>query len=945
MRTDILKEVKNVLLDKGGPLALERFKEGVVGRLIDIKRNHSASNALHHLLARQLKGSDIPCDESWFQVGGQTIRFRPTEYALVTGLHFGNSDFDPYAKHKPPRNGIFNRFFNGVSTKVHVLRKRFNEKSLGKDVEDYLKAANLLVYYLFLLCRDNPVIEDWAWTLVEDFERWDAFPWGSYTYGALSYYIDTVGIAPDQAEKDYHFYGPVWALQIWSYEAVPDLGSQCGFREREEILPRCLRWSTRQMRKIDFATFLEKRRPVYPVLEATSSELDEYYMMSFDNGDMFDVRFEAPVRVASRYETTLKAPVQKARRGTKRPRQSTPLLTPTEGGERARVCCVHGRPCPDNEGGTDRGHDIEDRLRAVIDDRLRAVLTDDSDTGFLAVLRAVIDDRLRAVSGRRRSRSPPLFREEDVISHHSQSRSRQPQPQHVAADEAFSLQPQHVPTEVGTSLQPQHAPTEEAIVFQPQDIPIEEVTAFQPQHIPTETSASWEPQHVPNEAGTPLQPQHAPADEAIVFQPQDIPIEEVTAFQPQHIPTETSASWEPQHVPNEAGTPLQPQHAPADEATALQQFTNLFKSVVPVSHSPIKGASYQTYIPYDKVCTLHSPDKAKKASKPHDKVQTSEPSVDLDDLEEFGEDEDEDTGDKSLGPRERRPSAAIRTPFKGQSPSTAEVLRTQYRKFRISGPNSIAVVTATEAPLNQEFFDDLENTDMDFTQDVIDQYVLFIRTRLGIAKEKNMSTTLVIGTDFYVVLHAELTRLHPKDPNFKKVKGKPTYPKWTLPEGLERLVKGLDTTNSTPWWNVDFIVAICLVGKNHWVTVRIRLVDWKVELYDSLSHLFDEGKASVRDDEMKPITRLMPRLLELSGYWENTTRIKREDEMELRKMPSSAQFAQVDNHSCGPFACMYLDRLVATPDKKLRHSEQINEKYIKKYRWIVGSRIFCLTQI
>ncbi|KAH6760012.1 hypothetical protein C2S51_016961 [Perilla frutescens var. frutescens] len=41
--------------------------------------------------------------EVWFRIGGTNLRFSPTDYALVTGLMVGGSDFDPYIDHHIPR--------------------------------------------------------------------------------------------------------------------------------------------------------------------------------------------------------------------------------------------------------------------------------------------------------------------------------------------------------------------------------------------------------------------------------------------------------------------------------------------------------------------------------------------------------------------------------------------------------------------------------------------------------------------------------------------------------------------------------------------------------------------------------------------------------------------------------------------------------------------------
>lgn len=268
MRCDVFKEILSTLRRIGGPRhgerAIEHFTSGVVGRLIRVRRTGSATGALHHLIARQLQGDHIPPHESWFQLGGRTVRFTPRDYALITGLHFGNTEFDTTETHLIRPDSLFHRHFHAKETKVSELRNKFKERKLGDEMEDYLKAANLLVYYYFLLCRDKMSVENWAWALVEDFEQWDRFPWGAYTYQVLTHYIDTVALTPRQEEIDYHFYGPVWVLQLWMYEAFPRLGRYCGTRDEVIRLPRCLMWETGTV-KADFTTFFDQpvRKSLY----------------------------------------------------------------------------------------------------------------------------------------------------------------------------------------------------------------------------------------------------------------------------------------------------------------------------------------------------------------------------------------------------------------------------------------------------------------------------------------------------------------------------------------------------------------------------------------------------------------------------------------------------------------------------------------------------------
>ncbi|KAL6517757.1 hypothetical protein OROMI_033458 [Orobanche minor] len=261
VREAVFKEIVDTLSGMGrnstvGDRAIESLTTGVLGRLMKVRRTGSTNTALHHLIARQLEGDQIPPDESWFQVCGRTIRFTACDFAMITGLHFGNSTFHPDDDHLLQSDGIFHRILYGKNIKVSVLRKRFNARDFGRDIRDYVKVANLLIYYYFVICRDDMLVERWAWALVEDFEQWDMFPWGSYAYGVLSYYIGNVAMKEGQEHKDYHFYDPVWALHIWSYEMIPALGKMCGIRDKSVQVLRCLMWTTRKI-FCDFTSFFD----------------------------------------------------------------------------------------------------------------------------------------------------------------------------------------------------------------------------------------------------------------------------------------------------------------------------------------------------------------------------------------------------------------------------------------------------------------------------------------------------------------------------------------------------------------------------------------------------------------------------------------------------------------------------------------------------------------
>ncbi|KAH6771068.1 hypothetical protein C2S52_015871 [Perilla frutescens var. hirtella] len=97
----------------------------------------------------------------------------------------------------------------------------------GQDASDYVKVANILFVYRIIFCLDQKrVVDPWVWVLVEDAERWNSFPWGAYSYQMLIILPCKREAIGGKGQGTYHFYGPIWALQIWACEVIPDLARE-----------------------------------------------------------------------------------------------------------------------------------------------------------------------------------------------------------------------------------------------------------------------------------------------------------------------------------------------------------------------------------------------------------------------------------------------------------------------------------------------------------------------------------------------------------------------------------------------------------------------------------------------------------------------------------------------------------------------------------------------
>ncbi|KAL3615951.1 hypothetical protein CASFOL_040245 [Castilleja foliolosa] len=157
---------------KKNPEAYQKFKDSCFGRYLEYckDKNTNCPNAvLHAMLGQQVKRVDVSEPNAlWFCVRNKFLRFSKYEYALVTGLRFGPTDFDPKVKYEYPAGGVFKRR-NGDETKMVTykdLLPLFLSGHFHDSVDDELKIAKLLFVCGFLLGLDlwgSKAIPKWLW--------------------------------------------------------------------------------------------------------------------------------------------------------------------------------------------------------------------------------------------------------------------------------------------------------------------------------------------------------------------------------------------------------------------------------------------------------------------------------------------------------------------------------------------------------------------------------------------------------------------------------------------------------------------------------------------------------------------------------------------------------------------------------------------------------------
>ncbi|KAH6761911.1 hypothetical protein C2S52_019344 [Perilla frutescens var. hirtella] len=280
----VIDTIRDTLLAIGGDV-VRLFRLGCFGYFLDYRGGDVQKRVIHALMTFEVHAPDRARvgREAWFHIHHSQLRFGPSEYTLVSDLRFGSSTFDPHDDHIVPSRYVYHRLFEGKRTTIKQMEDRFKDLGMARDAADYVKVANILFVYRMILCLDQyRYVDPWVWALAEDVERWNSFPWGAYSYQSLMHYIGLVPktrkVMGGKGSGQYHFYGPIWALQVWACEVIPELASEAGVHSGQLTVPRCLRW-TFSLPATDPATLLQRASRVV-MLEPSPEEMATSYYMS-----------------------------------------------------------------------------------------------------------------------------------------------------------------------------------------------------------------------------------------------------------------------------------------------------------------------------------------------------------------------------------------------------------------------------------------------------------------------------------------------------------------------------------------------------------------------------------------------------------------------------------------------------------------------------------------
>ncbi|KAL3637885.1 hypothetical protein CASFOL_018333 [Castilleja foliolosa] len=199
----------------------------------------------------------------------------------------------------------------------------------------------------------------------------------------------------------------------------------------------------------------------------------------------------------------------------------------------------------------------------------------------------------------------------------------------------------------------------------------------------------------------------------------------------------------------------------------------------------------------------------------------------------------------------------------------------------------------------------------------------FVGPEYFVEIEKARTHLPTTDSSFYGHLVKAWNTLHPPDVECAPV----DYAQWDVPTILIEYVEGSLPRWGQPWTTVSNVVLVCNV-EQHWAVCILRIDAWEITLFDSLS-----SPDHVR--QLEPLSRLIPYVIAKGGYFDAKSVAPRFDLMPVVSIPMDDELVQGDVHSCGVFACMYIEHMIACDFPQSSSNSDVEE-----YRRKIALEIF-----
>ena len=151
---------------------------------IPLSLHLSAPQLIYQIIVRDVTFSGARHDKIWFEIGSMPYRYGKQEFILISGLRFRPIDKTILEARPIESNSLHARLFpiqqQVVSGDDIILLLSSRHELVSEDV---LKLVYTIVVNMILFGHDErALVDDFMWTLVEDLQAFEAFPWGTYVY-------------------------------------------------------------------------------------------------------------------------------------------------------------------------------------------------------------------------------------------------------------------------------------------------------------------------------------------------------------------------------------------------------------------------------------------------------------------------------------------------------------------------------------------------------------------------------------------------------------------------------------------------------------------------------------------------------------------------------------------------------------------------------------------
>ncbi|GJX56959.1 phospholipase-like protein [Tanacetum coccineum] len=188
-----------------------------------------------------------------------SLHFGRSEFALITGLPFGDVNFGLYTSGELKfRNRVFPHKLGSSVTNLDLIGVIEDEETFQKLCdEDSIRLCLILCLEVIFMGRllTCPV-DDTLFRLVESLEDWNCFPWGEHIWTHLYDQIQNV----IEKHSDEHYFGMkkdpkyvpmytlsgfVFAFQVWIFESFERCN--CWWSKDPNVIPRAVGWSKKSI--------------------------------------------------------------------------------------------------------------------------------------------------------------------------------------------------------------------------------------------------------------------------------------------------------------------------------------------------------------------------------------------------------------------------------------------------------------------------------------------------------------------------------------------------------------------------------------------------------------------------------------------------------------------------------------------------------------------------